>query len=468
MDLVIIVLILYMVLVIAVSLKLKGKAETVEGFYLAKRSTPLPVLILTIAATWIGASSTLGKSGLAYRIGVTAMVPTLATFLAFSIFSLFAGKIQRIGANHHITSIPDLISRRFGRLPSSIASAVIAWTLIGTVGTQMVASAQILKFIFSDYGISYETSLIITTIVVIIYTSLSGFYGVVYSDAIQGILLLIVIGLFLPITAIQKAGGMATLMQSVPEGFFSLEIDNSIISYLFVYLLYFMSGPPYWQRAFAASDSGSAQRGSFGGNIIIILYSFSVTLVGICGAVLIPSFPSGVSDEMLIPVMVKEFFHPLLYALTITSFMAIVMSTIDSYLLLAAQTVSTDIARVIKPDISDKEQLKLSKYAVVILGILALFFALRAENILDSLVFSMSYFSACIAIPAMATLLSRKTTRTGILCGMIGGLTVAVVWKEILHTPYGLNEAIAGSAVSLIALIVGSILTQKETSVFLE
>lgn len=468
MDLVIIVLILYMVLVIAVSLKLKGKAETVEGYYLAKRNTPLPVLILTIAATWIGASSTLGKSGLAYRIGVTAMIPTLATFAAFSIFSLFAGKIQHIGAEHHVTSIPDLISRRFGKLPSTIASVIIAWTLIGTVGTQMVASAQILKFIFSDYNISYEMSLIITTIVVIIYTSLSGFYGVVYSDAIQGILLLIVIGLFLPITALQKVGGIGTLIQSVPESFFSLEIDSSIISYLFVYLLYFMSGPPYWQRAFAASDSGSARRGSFGGNIIIILYSLSVTVVGICGFVLIPSFPAGISDEMLIPVMVKEFFHPLLYALTITSFMAIVMSTIDSYLLLAAQTVSTDIAKAVKPDISDRQQLKLSKYAVVVLGILSLFFALRAENILDSLVFSMSYFSACIAIPAMATLLSRKTTRTGILCGMIGGLITAVVWKELLHNPYGLSEAIAGSIVSLIALMIGSALTQKETSVFLE
>lgn len=468
MDLVIIVLILYMVLVIAVSLKLKGKAETVEGFYLAKRSTPLPVLILTIAATWIGASSTLGKSGLAYRIGITAMVPTLATFAAFSIFGLFAGKIQRIGAEHRITSIPDLISRRFGKLPSAIASVVIAWTLIGTVGTQMVASAQILKFIFSDYDISYEMSLIITTIVVIIYTSLSGFYGVVYSDAIQGILLLVVIGLLLPATALQKVGGIGALVQAVPENFFSLEIDNSIISYLFVYLLYFMSGPPYWQRAFAASDSGSAQRGSFGGNIVIILYSLSVTLVGICGFVLIPSFPSGISDEMLIPVMVKEYFHPLLYALTITSFMAIVMSTIDSYLLLASQTVSTDIAKTIKPDISDREQLKLSKYAVVILGILALFFALRAENILDSLVFSMSYFSACIAVPAMATLLSRKTTRTGMLCGMIGGLLTAILWKELLHTPYGLSEAIAGSIVSLIALMIGSALTPKETSVFLE
>ena len=93
-----------------------------EGFYLGKRNMPLPILMLTVAATWIGASSTLGKSGLAYRIGITAMVPTLATFVAFSVFSLFAGKIQRIGVKYHISSIPDLISHRFGKVPALLAS----------------------------------------------------------------------------------------------------------------------------------------------------------------------------------------------------------------------------------------------------------------------------------------------------------------------------------------------------------
>lgn len=461
-------LILYLALVIIVSVKLKNKAETVEGFYLAKRNMPLPVLVLTVAATWIGASSTLGKSGLAYRIGITAMIPTLATFVAFSVFSLFAGKIQRIGVKYHISSIPDLLGRRFGKAPALLASVVIAWTLIGTTGTQMVASSQILKLIFDDYHISYETSLIITAVVVIIYTSLSGFYGVAYSDAIQGILLLMVIGVILPVLAIREVGGLGTLFQSVPASYFSLKLDSSIISYGFVYLLYFLAGPPYWQRAFAASDSKSAGRGSMGGNFIIILYSLSVTMIGICGYVLHPVFPEGVSDEMMIPIMTKAYFHPLLYAMTITSFMAIVMSTIDSYLLLAVQTVSTDIAKVVKPDISDQKQLKLSKYMVVILGILALLFALRAENILDSLVLSMSYFSACIAVPAMAALLSKKTTRTGMLCGMIGGFTTAVIWKSFLHTPYGLNEAIAGSVVSLIALVAGSALTQGQRAEFLE
>ncbi len=468
MYLVIGMLILYLVLVVFVSIKLKNKAKTVEGFYLGKRNMPLPILMLTVAATWIGASSTLGKSGLAYRIGITAMVPTLATFVAFSVFSLFAGKIQRIGVKYHISSIPDLISHRFGKVPALLASIVIAWTLIGTTGTQMVASSQILKLIFEDFQISYETALIITAVVVIIYPSLSGFYGVAYSDAIQGILLLLVIGLLLPVLAVREVGGIHALIHSVPAGYFSLELDSSIISYGFVYLLYFLAGPPYWQRAFAASDSNSARKGSMGGNAIIILYSLSVTLIGICGYVLHPVFPEGVSDEMMIPIMTKAYFHPLLYAMTITSFMAIVMSTIDSYLLLAVQTVSTDIAKVVKPDISDQKQLRLSKYMVVILGLLALLFALKAGNILDSLVLSMSYFSACIAVPAMAALLSKKTTKTGMLCGMIGGFATAVIWKNFLGNPYGLNEAIAGSAVSLVALVAGSACSQKQMSDFLE
>ncbi len=66
MYLVLIVLAIYLILVVGISVKLKGDADSVEGFFLAKRSTPLPILILTVAATWIGASSTLGKSGLGH------------------------------------------------------------------------------------------------------------------------------------------------------------------------------------------------------------------------------------------------------------------------------------------------------------------------------------------------------------------------------------------------------------------
>lgn len=468
MILVLIVLIIYFAATAIISIVLQKKSKNLEGYYLGQRNLPWPVVMLTFAATWIGASSTLGKSGLAYEIGISAVLPTFATVFAFAVFCLFAGRIQRIGQKYHILSIPDLITKRFGRLPALIASAIIGWTVIGTAGTQMVASSKILQMVMADdWEISYQTALVVTTVIVIAYTTLSGFYGVAYTDTLQGILLIVVIGVALPVAALTKIGGPAQLVASLPKHYFELKFDRSIVSYMVVYLLYFLAGPPYWQRSFAASSSKVASKGAIGGNVIILFYSFAVTIIGVCALVLYPSFPKGVSHEMLIPLLVKESFPPILYALVITSLIAIVMSTIDSYLLLASQTLCTDLLLAVHPGIKPETQLKLSRYSVVVIGLFALLFALRMENILEALVLSMSYFASAIAIPAIAALLSKKAKKLGITMGMMGGFISSVVWKSLLGNPFGIPEVIVGSLMSLGLLIVGSVIDKRET-VFLD
>jgi SSS family solute:Na+ symporter len=467
MFLVLALLVVYFVAMVGISLLLKEKNETLDGFFLGRRSISLPVIVLTTAATYIGATATLGKSGLAYQSGLSAMLPTVATFFAFSLYSVFAGRIRRVGAEYNISSIPELIKYRFGKAPSLFAAVIILWTLTGTVGTQMIASSRILEMILSEYRISYQTSLIFITIVIIIYTSVSGFYGVAYTDVIQGVIMLIIVSIILPISLDRKIGGLAQLRQMAPDAYFSLKPNRSLISYGVVYFLYFVAGPPYWQRSLAASSSKTARLGAFGGNIIIVFYSLMVTFVGIYGLVLHPNLASG-QHEMIIPIIIKQFFSPFLYAAFVVSLFAILMSTIDSYLLIAAQTLTMDILKTFKPDIEKKRSLRISKIAVVFLGFMALIFALQARGIVESLVLSMSFFASCIAIPTMATLLSRRATFAGVMSSMIMGLAVAIFWKNFLHTPYGISDAIVGSSASLVILVIVSFFTRNQKSVFFD
>ena len=177
MTLILTVVGLYMAAMLAVGIIFSKKASNAEEYYLSGRSLPTPVLMFTFAATWIGASSTMGKSGLAYVNGISAISPTIGSFIAFFIFTAFAGRIRRIGAEHNVSSIPDLFEKRFGKATSLIAALVIAWTMICTTGTQLIAFSKVLEYMFSPYGISYEQALIIGMAIVVFYTMLSGMYG---------------------------------------------------------------------------------------------------------------------------------------------------------------------------------------------------------------------------------------------------------------------------------------------------
>lgn len=460
MTTVLIVVGVYLAVMLAVGIIFTKKANSTEEYYLSGRSLPTPVLMFTFAATWIGASSTLGKAGLAYTNGISAISPTIGSFLAFFIFSAFAGRIRKIGAEHGISSIPDLFEKRFGKATGLIAALVIAWTMVCTTGTQLIAFSKVLEYMFGPYGISYEQALIIAMCIVVFYTMLSGMYGVAYTDVIQGVILLAVIGLIVPIGALNNIGGFDGLKAQLDESYFKFTPDISMLGYTFTSFLYFVAGPPYWQRAFAAKSSKSAMEGSLGGNIIIIFYTVAVVLIGICAACIYPGV-TGSDTELVLLMITEEFFPPIVYALTISAILAVIMSTTDSYLILSAQTVTTDLICKVKRIDDQKELVKISRISVVLVGVFALVFALKMSNIFEAMMLSMTQFSAGVAVPALAALFSKRTTRQGMIASMLSGLIFSVIWAGALNNPFGISEAISGSVVSLIVIVAVSACTQK-------
>lgn len=461
MKIVLIVIVAYLLVMLGIGLLFSKKTSSAEDYYLSGRSLPTFVLVFTFAATWIGASATLGKSGLGYSAGYSAIYPTLGSFVAFFVFSLFAGKIRRVGANNSISSIPELFLRRFGKSTSLIASVVIAWTLICTTGTQLIAFSKVLKYIFSPYGISYEQAVIAGMLVIILYTVLSGMYGVAYTDVMQGLILMTVIGLIVPAGAMQMAGGWTALHEELPQSYFTFAPSISMIGYTVTSLLYFVSGPPYWQRAFAAKDEKAAVRGAFGGNLLIIYYTIAVVFIGICAAVVFPGVGAD-EAEMVLLMMVEARFHPLVYAITVAAIVAVIMSTTDSYLILSAQTVALDIFGMASGSKDEKSIIRASRISVIITGALALVFALSMQNIFQAMMLSMTQYAAAVAIPALAALFSKKVTRQGMNSAMISGLAFSLIWSKLLHSPGGISESIAGSLVSLLVIIVVSALTQSK------
>lgn len=464
MTTILIVIAAYMGLMLVVGIVFSKKANSVDGYYLSDRSLPTFVLVFTFAATWIGASATLGKSGLAYSSGLSAISPTLGTFVAFFAFSAFAGKIRKIGSDHNVKSIPDLFLKRFGKTTSVIAALVIAWTLIGTTGAQLIAFSKVLNYIFAPYGISYEQALIIGMLIIVIYTVMSGMYGVAYTDVMQGLILLLVIGCIVPFGALKRAGGWSALTSQLDPSYFTLKPDISMIGYTATSFLYFVAGPPYWQRAFAAKSKKAAGRGAFGGNVVIIIYTLAVILTGICAAVVFPNVASE-DTEMVLLMMVEQQFPLIVYAVTAAAIFAVIMSTTDSYLILSAQTITTDIIIPLFGEKDSKKTVLISRICVFAVGVFALLYALSMTNIFQALMLSMNQFAAGVAIPALAALFSKKVTKEGMLSSMLCGLAFSLVWSKVLGSPWGLSESIAGSVVSLVVIVIVSALTQKKEPV---
>ena len=436
--------------------------KTAGDFFVAGRSLGPVVLMATVCASIIGGSALIGRGGYAYNGGMVAIAIALPYMIGMFIFSCFTGRIADLGRKYDLTSIPELMEYRFGKAPKLIAGFMIAYSMAATVGAQISATATVFSVVGGRFGITYITGAVIASAIFIIYTASSGLYGVVYTDLVQFFILIIFVYILLPIMSVHEVGGMAALIAQTPPEKFQLNLTPDIITLIFTNLVMTIAGAEFWQRAFAAKDRKSALEGQFGGTIVYACTIVITLFLGLSAAILFPNLVQDYgSADYAIPVMVASILPAGLTGLTFAGLLSVMMSSADTCILVSTQAIVNDIWRTLKPEMTDKEELKLSRWATVVISIFALVVALFFTNAYDALMFAWTFYAASMGLPCLAALFWKKATSPGILAGMIAGFVGSVGWK-LLGEPLSLGSTIVGVACCAVALVAVSLATWKK------
>ena len=459
----------YLIIMVLVGVYSVKRIKNTGDYYVAGRSFGPLVLMATVCATIIGGSGLMGRAGVAYTDGFKAILTALPYLLGMFIFSGIAGKISDIGMKYGLTSIPELFERRFGKHAKLILSVLIAFAMMGTVASQVTATATIIQMLSGEVGISYETGALIACIVFMVYTATSGLFGVVYTDVLQFYMLIIFVYILIPVSALRSVGGFSTFALNLYPALIKPYVDGSILGDIVTYLVFTMAGAEMWQRAFAAKDRRAAKRGMFLGTAvygvtIILVYFMGVVAHQIVGDEVLAQYGS---TDAVVPALAITILPVGLTGLALAGIISVIMSTADSYLLVSVQTCVHDIGKTLRPDMSEHNEIKLSRIFSIILPLGALVIALYIKNAYNILMFAWSFYAAAAGIPAFAALFWKKATTPGILSGMIAGFVVCVGWK-LAGEPFGLGSAVPGTIACGLALVLVSLATcKKHPSVFL-
>ena len=138
----------YLIAMVLIGLVVVKKVRSMDDYYLGGRSFGPLVLMATVCATIIGGSGLMGRAGVAYSSGFKAIL------LGMFIFSGLAGRISDVGTKFGVTSIPDLFEQRFGKTAKVVLGCLIAFTMMGTVASQVTATATIINMLGGEIGIS--------------------------------------------------------------------------------------------------------------------------------------------------------------------------------------------------------------------------------------------------------------------------------------------------------------------------
>ena len=456
---------LYLIAMVAIGVYFVRRIQNTEDYYVADHSFGPLVLMATVCATIIGGSGLMGRAGKAYSGGFMAIMTALPYLLGMFIFSGISGRISDVGFRHNITSIPELFDRRFGKSAKLILAALIAFTMMGTVASQVRAAGTIINLLGGDVGLTYELGALIACIVFMLYTATSGLFGVVYTDVFQFYMLLIFVYILIPVSSLKSVGGWASFQANLDPALVKPYINGSILGDIVTYLVFTMAGAELWQRAFAAKDRSSAKKGMFLGTTV---YGLTIILVFFMGIIGHQVLGEGITNtDSVVPSLAIRVLPMGLTGLALAGLLSVIMSTADSYLLVSVQTCVHDIGKTINPAMPEKREILWSRIFSIILPLGALVIALYIQNAYDILMFSWSFYAAACGLPCFAALYWRKATSAGVIAGMIAGFVVCVGWK-LAGLPFGLGAAVPGAIACAIALVCVSLATyQKHPSVFL-
>lgn len=446
------VLLGYFSLILLVSFVFSKRVRNIEDFFLASRNLPAFLVYLTLAASWIGATSTLVSVDEAYKSGVSSFwimgAPAVLTVLIFAF--ILARPIRQL----KIVSLPDLVEKRYGLLVRHLASVLIVWYMILLAASQMVAAGNFLKMFL---GTSYFSALVMGTIVVLIYSIIGGFFSVVITDSVQFALIVVgLVGLFIFLVnnvSLYEVSMAAVRLQK--DNFFNpfADFDRNLLIVLSFTCAWIIS-PIAWQRIQAARSSKQARLGlGAAAMTFLVVYGF-IVLIGLYA---LPVFPSGTQTGPLLSSLISSKTGPILGALLFIAIAAAIMSTLDTAINTGALSLTRDIFQRLFFWRDDKRVVLVSRISTLAVAGFAFLVATRLQSILKTLGLASEIMAEGLFVPGVAMLfLRKKRPAAGFLSLLLGSLysifgfldglnLIDVGWPEWPYSvPYGILISFLG------------------------
>ena len=432
-------------------------------FFLAGRNVTGVLLFFTMAATNFSAFTIFGLSGAGYRIGY-AFYPIMGFgtgFMALS-FYFIGRKILVLSRERNYVTPSDFIHDRY-RSPvlKWIFSVIMIVFTLPYIAIQAIASGKSLE---SLVGVPYLAGALLVTVFIVVYVSLGGMRSIVWTDSIQG-LMMIVFTLAAFILIARKNGGFVPLHERVygefPQLFSRPGLDASMAMGVWVgyMVLWFFADPMFpqlFQRFMAAKNEKAL-------NTTIILYPLITTFlffltvsIGVMGRGIIPGLPAAESDTIF-PLLLNSAAGVVLSTVLLTGSIAALMSTMDSQLLTLTSIITLDFRRIKKREILKE------KLIIVLLGAVGFLIAIKPpQTILDFI--SRTTFNGVSVLAPMVIggLYWRRANRYGAVASLVvGEAAVLAFYFKLVNVP-GLHPVIPILAVTTLVFVVVSLLTRSE------
>lgn len=429
----------WLVLQVGLGLVISRQVASSADYLVAGRKLGLVLCSVSLFATWFGAETCVGVAGNVYREGIIgALAEPLAYSVALAVAGLiYAGSLWRGG----YTTLGDLFRKRYGQGVERLAVLLLVPSSVMWAAAQVRAFGAIVGHVLS---VDATIAVPVATVVILTYISTGGLLADVWTDLLQGGVLLVTL-MILTVAILGEAPEgalMGRLSEPVawPSGLeiveaWALPIGGSLLAQEVV------------ARLLAARSPEIARQSAVLGAVVYAFAGMMPVVIGLVGPSLVPNLDD---PEALVAVLAERHFGVWLQIVFQGALLSAILSTADSALLAAGGLVAKNIVQPLVPGLSDGALLRTSRGMVVGAGVIAGGFALTGESVFSLVQEGTALGSAGIAVAGTFGLFSRLggpwAAAASLLTGTIG--YAALSQGELTVAPY-----LAALGLALVAFV---------------
>ncbi len=466
------------------------KQENKADYFLAGRNIGWFVVGASIFASNIGSEHVVGLAGAGAGGKIPMLIYELHAWLVITLGWVFLPFYLRSG----VFTMPEFLERRFDTSTRWFLSifSLLAYVLT-KVSVTMYAGGIVIS---SLLGIDFWTGALITVLLTGVYTILGGMRAVVYTEALQTVVLVLGAAT-LTIVSLQAVGGWSGMKASLEPGYLNMWRPASdpdfpwpslVVTSTIVGLWYWCTDQYIVQRTLAARNITQGRRGTIFGGLLKLLPVFLFLVPGVVALALKNRGElHWDSPDQAFATLLMEKMPTGLKGLVVAGLLAALMSSLASVFNSCSTLFTVDIYEKLRPGTPQKKLVNIGRIATAIVVLLGIAWIPIMQNISGVLYEYLQSVQSYIAPPITAVFLLgvffKRINAKGAMATLVSGLAVAILRLclelgkdsltpgNMLHT-FGAMNFLTFSAwfflFSVVVCIVVSLLTPAPSAAQIE
>jgi len=449
----------------------RKKSESADGYFLGGRNFVWPLIGFSLFATNMSGASFVGLAGAGYSQGISVYSYEWMAALILIIFIFF---LLPFYLRSGVFTMPEFLEKRFDyRLRRSFSSLLIFFAIFVDAASPLYAGALVGMIIFP--GMELWVGVVILALLAGVLSIFGGLGAVVVSDTIQSVVLILG-GFFVFLMALLAIPSWDEMVAAAPAGALNiiqplsdpnLPWPGLFTGVLIIGIYFWTTNQTMVQRVLGAKNMDHGRWGAIFAGFLKLPILFLMVLPGTMAIVLYPDLQS---PDMVFPTLVADLMPIGIRGIILAALVAAITSSVDSVLNSVSTLVTMDFVKPLKPDVTDKQLVRVGRITTFIVMAIAIFWAPQIQyfpSLWTYLQSILSYTTPPIVAIFLVGIFWPQANRhgafatfiLGIGLGVFGFFTIEIAGFARIHFLY---SAAILFVMSIIIMVVGSKITAPD------